>query len=693
MILRSLGCAAILLLPAPRPLSAQDSTRAPVLPDVVVTAERSRIPLASSTAAITVLRREDIRALPAKNLADALRQTPGLSFVDFGGSGGDPQLMVRGFYGGGEVDYVLVLLDGEPINVPGSGRVNWDLVPLEAVESIEVLRGPASSLYGDAAIGAVISVHTSREPGPASWEIAGGQHGLARLSSRAVFGSQARSLSAFAGLSRQDGFRDHSRRELASLNASATALNGNGGSATLALTGHRREFQDPGPLPESALEAPEESSPFFRFDETEEDFARLAARADGAISRDTRLSAQLAVDVLSKDAVRTVPLAAEFADTKRRLLDESRLSSFTLLTTDRLLLGRRARWIAGIELGRGTISSTYFDHTTGDAATYSAATGELGTPGAQGNGSRITAAVLAQYELDVSSRLRFVLGARGDRVQDDFREDAASAGALRARHTAFSPRAALNFRYAASARQRGNAYLSAGRSFKAPTLDQLFDRRTVPVPFPPFAITFSNHELRPQYATSLEAGLRHWLFPSSATSVELSAVGYSVKMVDELDFDVQQLRYMNIGRSRHDGVELGIQGSHAGRGSAFLTYSLQDATSRAGDNSGNQLKAIPRTVMRAGLSSAFAGTGASLVVNAIGRAFLDDANTRRIPGYTTLDAKVARAVLGVNVWIAAFNVLDRKYSTTGFADPAGSDVSFFYPAAGRVIQVGISSAR
>ena len=664
-----------------------------MLPDVVVTAERARIPLASSTAAITVLRREDIRALPAKNLADALRQVPGISFVDFGGSDSDPQLMVRGFYGGGEVDYVLVLLDGEPINAPGSGRVNWDLVPLDAVESIEILRGAASSLYGDAAIGAVVSIHTSREPGPVSWEIAGGQHGLARLSSRAVFGSEARQLSAFAGLRRQDGFRRHSRRESASLNASATALGSNGGGLTLALTGHRREFQDPGPLPESELGTPEESSPFFRFDETKDDFARLAGKAAGEISRATRLSTQVAVDVLSKDAVRTVPLAADFADTKRRLLDESRLSSSTLLIADRSLLGRRARWIAGVDLGRGTVASTYFDHTTGDAATYSAATGELGDPGGEGNGRRITAAVLARYELDASSRLRLVLGARGDRVQDDFREEAGSAGALGAKHTAFSPRAALNLRYAASARQRGNAFLSAGRSFKAPTLDQLFDRRTVPVPFPPFAISFSNHELRPQYATSYEAGLRHWFFPTDETSIELSATGYSVKMVDELDFDVQQLRYMNIGRSRHDGLEAGIQASRAGRGSAFVTYSLQDATSRVGGNAGNQLKAIPRTVLRAGLSSTFAGTSGSMVMNAVGRAFLDDANTRRIPGYTTLDAKVSRAILGANAWVAAFNVLDRKYSTTGFADPAGSDVSFFYPAAGRVIQIGISSAR
>jgi len=57
------------------------------------------------------------------------------------GLGLDPQLTLRGFYGGGEAEYVVVLLDGRPLNGLESGLFDWDLVPLSALESIEVVRG------------------------------------------------------------------------------------------------------------------------------------------------------------------------------------------------------------------------------------------------------------------------------------------------------------------------------------------------------------------------------------------------------------------------------------------------------------------------------------------------------------------------------------------------------------------------
>lgn len=692
MTVRACVCAVLLLHPAQRAISAQDSTRTPTLPDVVVTAELIPVTLARSAAAVTVLRGEDLRALPGKNLADALRQVPGLLFVDFAGKDIDPQAIVRGFYGGGEADYVLVLVDGERINAPGSGRVNWDAIPLHAVESVEILRGAASSLYGDAAIGAVISIRTSRAPGDASWAISGGEHGLARLSGRLVSGGESRSMSGFADISRQEGFRRHSRRDAASLGAAAGTTSARR-SVWLSILGHRRALEDPGPLVEAELSAPETSSPFFRFDKTDERFLRVSARTSAAAGRSASVGTQLSLDMTDKDVTRTVPLSTDFADTKRRLLNESRLSGAVTLEAERSLLGRAGRMIAGVELSRGTASSTYSDHTSGDAATYTVASGGPGDAGSDAGARRVTTAAFAQYELEASSRLRVVLGARGDRADDDFNDEMPASGAGDANHSAFSPRAAVNFNYLRSAAHRGHAYLSGGRSFKAPTLDQLFDRRTVPVPFPPYAITFSNQALRPQYAKSLEAGMRHWILPATGTAVEISAAAYSVRMVDEIDFDVQELRYMNIGRSRHDGVEAGVEASRAGWGSLFVNYALQDATSRFGENAGKQLKAIPGNSVRAGITIPVRAAALSIVATQIGRAYLDDANTRRIPGYTTVDAKLTYTVRGLSMWVAGFNVLDRRYSTTGFADPAGSDVSFFYPAAGRFVQAGIATGR
>ena len=87
----------------------------------------------------------------------------GFALLQLDGIGYDVQPIVRGFYGGGEAEYVLLMVDGQPINVLETGLVNWDQIPLAAIESIKILRGRASSLYGDAAIGGVINIVTDSD--------------------------------------------------------------------------------------------------------------------------------------------------------------------------------------------------------------------------------------------------------------------------------------------------------------------------------------------------------------------------------------------------------------------------------------------------------------------------------------------------------------------------------------------------
>ena len=106
-----------------------DTSRVYELDAVVVTADRSASLLASSTASVSVLRAEEIRRLPGvRGVADALRLTPGFAFLNRDGLGYDPQATVRGFYGGGEADYVVVLLDGRPLNNVETGQVNWNQI-------------------------------------------------------------------------------------------------------------------------------------------------------------------------------------------------------------------------------------------------------------------------------------------------------------------------------------------------------------------------------------------------------------------------------------------------------------------------------------------------------------------------------------------------------------------------------------
>jgi outer membrane receptor protein involved in Fe transport len=97
--------------------------------------------------------------------------------------GGPPPIITsRGFFGGGEAEYVQLRIDGVPVQDVESGIVDWRRIRAANIERIEALRGPASSLYGDTAIAGVIQVCTKNAPAggnTASVSASGGSYGTA----------------------------------------------------------------------------------------------------------------------------------------------------------------------------------------------------------------------------------------------------------------------------------------------------------------------------------------------------------------------------------------------------------------------------------------------------------------------------------------------------------------------------------
>ena len=152
--LRLLGALALanpLLAQAP---AGRDTARLGV---VVVTAPRVPTPLGASPAAVSVLAGDDLRARGIVRLADALREVPGAAVVQNGGLGGQTSLFLRG----GESDYTKILVDGVPMNNPG-GAFDFAHLNLDDVERIEIVRGPASVVYGSDAVAGVVNVITRR---------------------------------------------------------------------------------------------------------------------------------------------------------------------------------------------------------------------------------------------------------------------------------------------------------------------------------------------------------------------------------------------------------------------------------------------------------------------------------------------------------------------------------------------------
>ena len=696
----SLRVLLVLLCSAPA-LYAQesDSTRLFEIDPVVVTAERSSARLVTSTAAVARISAEELRALPLRSVADALRAVPGITFVDNDGLGSDPQLMLRGFYGGGEAEYVVVLLDGRPLNGLQTGLYNWDLVPLPAVGSIEVVRGASSSLYGDAAVGGVINLVTrgSGEGPSLRGTASAGELGLIEGSLALDTEVGERSASLFGSYRTLDGYREHAGRTSGSAGASVEMIGGEAGRLSLATLHHWRTLEHPGPLSGGELETSRtQFAPFYRFDRTGERFHRLALDGGFGLGAAAELTGYLVGEYHALDQIRTLPLSPDFADTKNRLLNTARLLGSTQVLLRSSRRGAPGQLLLGVDGSWGTADNEYYGISTGDADAYRAGAGARGDLDARGQGDRLAIGAFARSEIRPSQAVRLTAGARVDWLRDAWEPRSPSEGdRTENTHLAFSPRAGVNMRYLSTARQEGHLFASAGGSFKAPTPDQLFDQRSIPVPFEPFRVTISNPELAPQRGTSVEAGLYHRaaVIPD-ALSGSLSLSVYQIDMRDELDVDLQTFRYVNIGRSRHRGVEAGLDLSVPDGPSAYANYTLQAVTFRRGDYTGNALKAIPRHSLGAGLRmGGDDGLAGSLAAHSAWGIHLDDANTVELPGYTRLDARASYPVFGVRLDLEVFNLLDREYSTTGYLDPAGTGIAYYFPTAGRMVRLGLSVGR
>ncbi|SBV37363.1 putative Colicin I receptor [uncultured Stenotrophomonas sp.] len=160
----SAGIGLALMLAPAIAFAADTATTDPTdLDAVVVTATASERSVERAPASVTVVSGEELRMRPARDVLDAIRDTPGLNIRAVGALG-RRVVSVRGM----ESRHTLVLVDGERIaatdQVFGLSDLQFGWIPLEAIERVEIVRGPLSSLYGSDALGGVINIIT-RGPG------------------------------------------------------------------------------------------------------------------------------------------------------------------------------------------------------------------------------------------------------------------------------------------------------------------------------------------------------------------------------------------------------------------------------------------------------------------------------------------------------------------------------------------------
>ena len=193
---------------------------------VVVTATRQAQRTSELLADVSVISSEEIEAAGQTSLPQLLAQQPGIEYSASGGPGSSMGLFIRGT----NSEHTLVLIDGIRVNSATLGTTSLSRIPLSQIERIEILRGPASALYGSEAIGGVVQIFTKQGSGPSGVNLEaaygtnnttklsagfGGVHDGLRYSLQASFDdthgfSNVKNTASSAYNSDKDGFRNSS---------------------------------------------------------------------------------------------------------------------------------------------------------------------------------------------------------------------------------------------------------------------------------------------------------------------------------------------------------------------------------------------------------------------------------------------------------------------------------------------------
>ena len=128
---------------------------------VLVTATRTPQPLADVIADSVTIEAEQIAQAGTGSIIDLLKRQRGIEVTRNGGAGSSSNVYIRG----ANSNQSIVLVDGVRIGSSTTGAANWSAIPLTAIERIEIVYGPLSSLYGADAIGGVIQIFTKQGQG------------------------------------------------------------------------------------------------------------------------------------------------------------------------------------------------------------------------------------------------------------------------------------------------------------------------------------------------------------------------------------------------------------------------------------------------------------------------------------------------------------------------------------------------
>lgn len=672
--------------PSDPAVTTADAAAAPIQLDAtVVTATRVPTALRDVPAAVSVV---DERAIqegrPTVSLAEPLSRVPGVLVQDAGNQAQGPRIQIRGFgtraaFG---IREIRVLLDGLPETLP-DGQTEIGDVDLESIARIEVLRGPASSLYGNAS-GGVIQLFTEDAPEAPQIETRtlGGSYGLLKTSLKG--GATAGDVGLFVQGSYFSigGYRDHASAYDGNLNAKLRVGLGDATDVTFLVNAVDAPLaQDPGGLTrqQTSMNPRQAREVNVRLDAGEAVQQGRVGAVLAHASGPHALSAYLYT--LYRDFDSRQPILPEAGD---GVVTFHRVSPGGGLRYDLSapLLGRAQTLTFGLDAQGQSDDRRRFANVDGRRG----ALGVSEQEDVRGIGAYLREALFVTETVQLSGGVRWDdVRFTSDVTYPDGVPDASRD------FSQWSPAGGILW----TALPWLSAYANVGTAFQVPTTTELAN---------PDGPGF-NAAIEPQRTTSWEIGAR----AGEPDVFEGGIAAYWMNLRDELvPFESPSGRtaFRNAGRSRRIGIELDGQarltplvgtiaggeidwtGSFTAIDAEYETYPTAE-----GDFAGNEEPGIPPWQVYQQLAWRN-GAGAFVALEGlfVGGFYVDDANDARARGYPLLNLRTGlRRELGrfvVEPFVGLQNLTDAAYAGVVRLNALGG--RYFEPAPGINVYGGIA---
>jgi iron complex outermembrane receptor protein len=655
---------------------------------VVVTATRAPRPSLAIPASVDRISADEIREGRAQvNLSESLGRVPGIVVQNRQNYAQDLQISSRGF--GARATFgvrgIRLIADGIPATMP-DGQGQAATFSLSSAERIEVLRGPFSALYGNAA-GGVIAVETRDGPEVPTGEasLLAGSYDTWRAG--LLFGGQWGALNAIADVSRFDteGYREHSAARRDHLNAKLRYRVSDDTSLTLVANSLRQpETQDPLGLSRADFEEdPRQVHPNALLFNTRKTVNQdqLGGTATHRL-RGGRIEATVYGGERFVEQFLAIPLFVQNA---------SPTHSGGVVNLDRSYGGGALRYFT--DVARVVQLSVGVEHERMDERRrgFNNENGVVGILRRDEDNEVTSTDVYAQAEWRVSERWSLHAGARHSRVaftsEDHFitADNPDDSGERDFRAT--TPVAGVLYR----ASPRLSLYGNVGRGFETPTFVELAYRSVG---------SGLNFELDASRSRHAEVGIKAIV----ASALRLNAALFDIVTENEIVVDTNtggRAVFKNAGHTDRRGFELGAETALGGAWEARAAWSYIEATFRESFTSGttqvpagSRLPGVPRSQLYGELRYRQGGFFALLEGLARSRVPVNDLNSEFAGGFAVFNAVAGLAQEGRGWRISEFvridNLADRDYAGSVIVNETNG--RFYEAAPRRNIAVGIHAS-